>query len=171
MKNSIKNTLCSFYFCFLFLFIGTLVSCKSNSVPLSTKTEVNTITTKVIVKDTVFEIKPDSTYYKSWLECIDGKVQFKGLPEIKPGKFLNTPKVSLFNNQLKVDCTSEAQRLFASWKNTYISEIKKGEIRIPVPYEKPLTYWRQTEIWCGRLFMFLLALGLIYVIYKLKKTN
>lgn len=170
MKNNIKNTLCSFYFCFLFLLIGTLISCKSNSVPLSTKTEVNTITTKVLVHDTVFDIKPDSSYYKSWLECRDGKVQFKGLPEVSPGKFLNPPKVTLFNNQLKVDCTSEAQRLFASWKETYILENRQGEIRIPVPYEKPMTYWQQTEVWCGRFFIFLIALAIIYTIYKLKKT-
>jgi len=168
MKN-IKNTLCSFYFCFLFLLIGTLVSCKSNSVPLSTTTEVNTITKKVIVHDTVFEIKPDSSYYKSWLECVDGKVKFKGLPEITAGKFLNPPKVSLTNNQLKIDCTSEAQRLFASWKETYISENKQGTKTIPVPYEKPLSYWQQTEVWCGRFFIFLIALVLIYLIYKFKK--
>ncbi|MWB92984.1 hypothetical protein GON26_01295 [Flavobacterium sp. GA093] len=169
MKNSIKKTLCSFYFLFFVFLIGTFVACKSNSVPLSTKTEVNTVTTKVVVRDTVFEIKPDSSYYKSWLECIDGKVKIKGIPEIKLGNFLKPPNVSLFNNQLKVDCSTEAQRLFASWKDTYILENKQGEITIPVPYEKPLTYWQQTEIWCGRLFMVLVILGLIYFIYKLKK--
>jgi hypothetical protein len=169
MKNSIKNTLCSFYFCFLFLVIGTLVSCKSNSVPLSTKTEVNTITTKEVIKDTLFEIPKDSSYYKAWLDCYNGKVIIKGTPQVKAGKFLNIPKVSIQNNQLNIDCQTEAQRLFAEWKETYISEHKQEKITIPVPYKVPLTYWQQTEIWCGRIFIGLVILTIVYLILKLEK--
>lgn len=167
--KKIKNTLCSFYFCFLFLLIGTLVSCKSNSVPLSTTTEVNTITTKVTVRDTVFLTEKDSSYYSAWLECIDGKVKIKGDPILTPGKNLKPPNVNIQDNKLSVDCKAEAQRLFASWKEIYISENKQVDKRIPVPYEKPLTYWQQTEVWCGRFFIFLIALALIYLILKLKK--
>jgi hypothetical protein len=169
MKNSIKNTLCSFYVCFLFLVIGTMVSCKSNSVPLSTKTEVNTITIKEVIKDSLFEIPKDSSYYKAWLDCYNGKVILKGTPEVKAGNYLNPPKVSLFNNQLKIDCTSEAQRLFVQWKETYILESKQGEITIPVPYQLPLTYWQTTQIWCGRIFIGLILLGIVYLILKFKK--
>jgi hypothetical protein len=170
MKNSIKNTLCSFYFCFLFLVIGTLVSCKSNSVPLSTKTEVTAITTEVIIRDTIFQTQKDSSYYKAWLECQNGIVVMKGAPIITPGKYLNPPKVIIEHNQLNVDCNAEAQRLFAKWKDTYIKENKQETITIPVPYEKPLNYWQVTQIWCGRAFMLLVVLFIIYLILKLKKN-
>jgi len=167
MKN-IKN-LCSFYFCFLFLVIGTLVGCKSNSVPLSTKTEVNTITTKVIVKDTVLIIQKDSSYYSAWLECIDGKVKIKGDPVTTPGKNLNPPNVNIQDNQLKVDCNVEAQRLFASWKEKYTLENKQGEIRIPYPVERNLSFWEKLQIYCGRLFFALVLYYIVKLLIKIYK--
>ena len=55
-------------FSLLFLFVvlvTALVSCKSSSVALPSKTELtNTITTKEVVHDTIFETKKDSSYYK-----------------------------------------------------------------------------------------------------------
>ena len=64
MKNSKIRSLVSFLFLFVVL-VGTLTSCKSTSVSLPTKTEVtNTITTKEVVHDTIFETKKDSSYYK-----------------------------------------------------------------------------------------------------------
>lgn len=169
MKNSIRNALCSLTFCFLFLIIGMFAACKSSSVPLSTQTEVNTITTKVVIKDTVFVTQKDSSYYKAWLDCFEGKVIIKGPPEIKAGKFITAPKVSLSNNQLKIDCYSEAQRLFAQWKETYVLENKQSEIKIPVPYKEPLSYWQQTQLWCGRTFMALVILAIVYFIIKFQK--
>jgi hypothetical protein len=171
MKNSIKNALYTVTFCFLFLIIGALTACKSSNAPLSTQTEVNTITTEIVVKDTVFVTQKDSSYYKAWLDCSDGNVIIKDtVVMVQPGKFIKAPKVRLLNNQLKVDCYSEAQRLFAQWKETYVLENKQKEIKVSVPYKVPLTYLEQTQRWCGRIFMVLAALAIVYCIMKLKKN-
>lgn len=149
---------------FLFLFVllaTTLSSCKSTSVvPPATTETVQTVTIKEVIRDTVYEIKPDSSYYKAYLECINGKVVVKQntKPILKSGKFLQPPKVNLKDNILTIDCKAEAQKLFAQWKDTYTKEHKSIIQKIPYPVEKPLSWWQKTEIILGRLF-----LGLILV--------
>ncbi|UWY28807.1 hypothetical protein N4T20_02530 [Flavobacterium sp. TR2] len=170
MKNKPnKITLCLFYFSFLFLAIGTLVSCKSSGVPLPEKSEVNTITTKVVVRDTVFEILQDSSYYNAWLECKDGKVKFKGEPVATPGKSLKAPKVNIQDNQLKVDCQAEAQKLFAQWKDTYKTDIQKVTVTHTNYIKKPLTWWEKFQIFCGRVFLTLALYYLIKFLIKIFK--
>lgn len=157
-----KYTYCLFYFCFLFLAIGTLASCKSGSVPLPEKTEENTIATKVVVRDTVFQILQDSSYYSAWLECRDGKVKLKSEPATMPGKNLKAPKVEIQNNQLKVDCYAEAQKLFAQWKDTYQTNSKTITVTRTNYVERELTWWEKFQIYCGRVFLILT----IYLIIK-----
>jgi hypothetical protein len=148
----------------LFLFVllaTTLSSCKSASVvPPATTETTTTKTIKEVIHDTVFETKKDSSYYKAYLECVNGKVVLKSdtKPIVKPGKFLQPPKVSLKDNILKIDCKAEAQKLFAQWKDTYTKEHQSTIQRIPYPVEQPLSWFQKTELILGRIF-----LGLILV--------
>jgi len=156
---------------FLFLFVllaTTLSSCKSTSVvPPATTETIQTVTIKEVIRDTVFEIKPDSSYYKAYLDCVDGKVVVKQntKPILKSGKFLQPPKVNLKDNILTIDCKAAAQKLFAQWKDTYTKEHKSIIQKIPYPVEKPLSWWQKTEIILGRLFLVLIliftALGVL----------
>ena len=149
-------------FSLLFLFVvlvGTLTACKSKSVSLPTRTEVtNTITTKEVVRDTIFETKKDSSYYKAWLECLDGKVIIKN-PQTTKGKYLQPPKVIIKDNYIKVDCEAEAQKLFAKWKDIYKIENTQSIITNTVEVERKLTWWQSFQIWCGRIF-------LVFALYK-----
>lgn len=153
-------------FCFVVL-ATTLVACKSASVVPPTTTEANTsLTVKEIIHDTVFETKPDSSYYKAYLECINGKVVIKQdtKPIVKSGKFLKPPRVNLKDNVLKIDCKAEAQKLFAQWKDKYTREHQNSIQRIPYPVEKSLSWWQQTQIILGRLLILiavLLGIGLV----------
>lgn len=161
---------------FLFLFVllaTTLSSCKSTSVvPPATTETINTVTIKEVIHDTVFEIKPDSSYYKAYLDCVDGKVVVKKntKPLIKSGKFLQPPKVNLKDNILTIDCKAEAQKLFAQWKDTYTKDHKSVIQKIPYAVEKPLSWWQKTEIILGRIFLGLLALLAIVVALRLTKV-
>ena len=156
---------------FLFLFVllaTTLSSCKSASVvPPATTETVQTVTIKEVIRDTVFEIKPDSSYYKAYLDCVDGKVVVKQntKPILKSGKFLQPPKVNLKDNILTIDCEAEAQKLFYEWKDVYRENMKSVIQKIPYPVEKPLSWWQKTEIILGRLFLVLIliftALGVL----------
>lgn len=156
---------------FLFLFVllaTTLSSCKSTSVvPPATTETIKTVTIKEVIHDTVFQTKPDSSYYKAYLDCVDGKVVVKQntKPIIKSGKFLQPPKVNLKDNILTIDCKAEAQKFFAQWKDTYTKEHQSIIQKIPYPVEKPLSWWQKTEIILGRLFLGLIlifaALGIL----------
>ncbi|WP_291122775.1 hypothetical protein [Flavobacterium sp. UBA6046] len=156
---------------FLFLFVllaTTLSSCKSASVvPPATTETTKTITIKEVVRDTIFKTEKDSSYYKAYLNCVNGKVVVKQdtKPIIKLGKFLQPPKVSLKDNILTIDCKAEAQKLFAQWKDIYRENMKSVLTTKYVEVEKPLTYWQKTEIILGRIFLGLIlcftALGVL----------
>lgn len=160
----------------LFLFVllaTTLSSCKSASVvPPATTETTNTITIKEVIRDTVFQTEKDSSYYKAYLECVNGKVVLKSdtQPIVKPGKFLQPPKVSLKDNILTIDCKAEAQKLFAQWKDTYTKEHQSTIKQIPYAVEKPLSWWQKTEIILGRIFLGILALFAIVVTLRLTKV-
>jgi hypothetical protein len=156
-------------FMFLFCLLATtLSSCKSASVvPPATTETINTITIKEVVRDTVFETKKDSSYYKAYLECVNGKIVVKQATKsiMKSGTFLQPPKVNLKDNILTIDCEAEAQKLFYQWKDVYRENMKSVIQKIPYPVEKPLTWWQKTEIILGQIFLGLIliftALGVL----------
>lgn len=168
MKQSQTKHFLSFMFLFVLL-ATTLSSCKSASVvPPATTETIKSITTKEVVRDTTFNIPKDSSYYKAYLECINGKVVLKqdAKPIVKPGKFLQPPKVNLKDNILTIDCKAEAQKLFAQWKDTYTKEHQSDIKRIPYAVEKPLSWFQQTEIILGRIFLGLILIFTIVGVLK-----
>ena len=172
MKNlKLKHLLSVFYFVVL---ATTLISCKSSSVVPPTTTDVNTTkTVTVTIHDTILETQKDSSYYKAYLECVNGKVvvsqDYKPKVETREGKYLPPPKVKIEDNILQVDCLAEAQKLFYQWQEKYIQEHKSSVERIPYPVIQPLTWWQTTQIWSGRIFLGLLLLIAIVTVLRLLK--
>lgn len=164
-------------FSLLFLFVvlvGTLVGCKTaNVLPPTIIEKTNTITKKEVVHDTIFETQKDSSYYKAWLDCQDGKVVFKEHPEgriiSKSGKHLKPPKVNLKDNILTVDCKAEAQKMYAKWKDTYILENRQSNTSKPVLVERQLTWWQKFQIWCGRIFLAIALYSVVKFLIKFYK--
>lgn len=143
------------------LLATTLSACKSTSVVPPTTTE--TATTKTItevIRDTVFITQKDSSYYKAYLKCIDGKVVIDNAkkPQTVKGNHLKPPNVEIKDNVLQVNCESEAQKLFAQWKETYISQEQKSLQKIPYPVPAELSGWQITQIYLGRFLLVILAL-------------
>jgi hypothetical protein len=170
MKSKLKYIL-SALFLFILL-VTTLSACKSSSVvPPATTQTTTTIITKEVVRDTAFNIPKDSSFYKLYLECLNGKVVLKQntKPIATPGKHLEPPKVNLKDNVLTVDCKTEAFKLFAKWKDVYTKEHQQIIKKIPYPVPINLSWWQQTQIIFGRIFLTLIALFIIVVV--LQKTN
>lgn len=150
-------------FCCLFV-LAILVSCGS-----SRPTVVQNETTKIIqetLHDTIFHIEKDSSYYKALLECQNGKVVFKNIVQSEPGRTLNSPKVRLSDNVLKVDCTARAKQLFAQWKNTYISQDRITQL--PPVITNELNYWQKLQINFFRIYLILTILLAVWVYIKSK---
>ena len=116
-----------------------MVSCFSRKPPEPVIIE-NTKTVTQIVKDTVFQVEADSSYYFAYVECVNGKPKiisnqqeadnYNRLnpgsnvtpPQKQSGKNVNEPKVNIDQNgKLTADCKSEALKLFKSWRETYVS--------------------------------------------------
>jgi hypothetical protein len=145
--------------------ISILLMTSCGSKKSAIQKEIASDTIIETLHDTVFSVEKDSSYYNALLECQNGKVVVKEVTKTKSGRKLNTPKVAIKNNQLNVDCTTEAETLFASWKDTYKKSYRGKEIPV---ITNVLTWWQQTQINVGRILMFFLVL---WVLLKLFKFN
>jgi hypothetical protein len=157
-KFSIKNLFFKLFF--VVVLVTTLVACKSASVVLPKIVETTkTITIKEVLHDTVFETKKDSSFYKAFLECQDGKVVASPTPPkegLKAGKYLKVPKVIIKDNYITVSCEAEAQKIFAKWKENYITNNQATTITKTVAVALPLTFWQKFQIYAGRILLFII---------------
>lgn len=146
MKN--LKTLCCF------VLFAILASCGSSKPPIVTEKEtIKTITQTV--RDTIFKIEKDSSYYNALLECQNGKVVIKQVVSAESGRSLKSPKVRVENNQLLVDCEARAQELLAHYLDT--KEIVVQTIRIPYKVNE-LTFWQTQQIYLFRIMAIVLVL-------------
>lgn len=150
-------------FCCLFVLL-TIVSCGS-SKPIVLQNE----TTKTIIEtvhDTVFKIEKDSSSLKALLECQNGKVVIKQIVQSEPGRTLNSPKVRIADNVLKVDCEARAQELLAQYKNTY--EANTTIKTLPPIEVNKLTNWQKAQINLFRIYAVITLLLCAWVFIKSK---
>lgn len=149
-----------------------LFSCKTKQIVQPTKVVTNTIE-KVVTKterDTTFIVEADSSYYKAWIECRDGKPILRN-PTSQHGKSnLQPPKVSLDDKgQLDVECATENLELKARIKElvTELNNTTSSTEYIPVEVEKELTFFQNLFIKLGKVFGVIL-LGIVgYVAFKI----
>lgn len=150
-------------FCCLFV-LATLVSCGSGK-PIVVQNETTKTITET-VHDTVFKIEKDSSSIAALLECQNGKVVIKQIVQSEPGRNLNSPKVRLSDNVLKVDCEVRAQELLAQYKNTH--EANTTIKTLPPIEVNILTNWQKAQINLFRIYAFLTLLLGIWVFIKSK---
>jgi hypothetical protein len=149
-----------YWFTFLLILLF-MTSCKSKKVVVQKEITRDTITETL--HDTVFKVEKDSSFYNALLECQNGKVVVKELTNTSAGRKLKTPKVVIQDNQLKVDCKTEVETLFAFWKDTYIKSYKGAEIPV---ITNELTWFQKTQIYIGRTLLFALLLWILLKIFK-----
>lgn len=150
-------------FCCLFVLL-TIVSCGSGK-PIVLQNE----TTKTIIEtvhDTVFKIEKDSSSLEALLECQNGKVVIKQIVQGEPGRTLNSPKVRIADNLLKVDCEARAQELLAHYKNTH--EANTIIKTLPPIEVNRLTDWQKAQINLFRIYAVITILLGAWVIIKSK---
>lgn len=163
-----------FLFYLIFISLATLVSCASKK-PQNPVIITNTKETVRTVRDTIFKIEADSSSYKAFIDCVNGKPIIRETAETKAeskkGKILNIPKTVLKGNQLTVDCYKKEQELKKQWEETHVKESEQIPIYIPTPVEveKPLTFWQKTQIWFGRIFMGILSIFIIIGVLRWRK--
>lgn len=140
-----------------------ITACKSTKPTVIT--EIHTEKVTETLHDTIFEIKADSSYYKALLECQNGKVVTKEILETTPGKIIKVPKVNIVDNQLNVDCLSEAQKLLARWKSQQVE--KNTVIPKPIYIEYEPTLLEKFFIGFGKLCLLIVTIWfLVWIIKK-----
>lgn len=137
-----------------FVLFAILASCGSSKPPIVTE-NVTTNTITQTVRDTIFKIEKDSSFYQALLECQDGKVVLKQVVTAESGRTLKSPKVRLDNNQLTVDCEARAQELLAHYLETH--KVTSATIKLPYKVNE-LTFWQQQQIYLFRIIAIILLL-------------
>lgn len=132
-----------------------LVSCRSPK-PVLSEEKIKTITIKETLHDTIFKIEKDSSSFRALLECQNGKVVFKNVTQVEPGRSLKSPKVRLENNKLIVDCELKKQELYAFWKSQQVKDVEVKTINT-TKFVNQLTFWQKVQIWLGRIFLLFLV--------------
>lgn len=153
--------------CF-FLMSLALVSCFSRK-PSQPVVIENTKTITEVVKDTIYKIEADSSFYNAYVDCVNGipvlitnEMHGSGNAKLikpKAGKYLEVPKVNLQNGLLSVNCEAKAQELFKQWREKYINEKSKESTTVYV--EKPLKWFQKLLMWTGVLWLCLIAINII----------
>jgi len=147
------------------------VSCNSRK-PVEPEIITETKFIKEIVRDTVFDVQADSTYYDAWIECVKGKPvlrepkpnktepENKNKEAQKPEKALQKPSVTLDENgKLTVECYKEVEKVKAQLTDRYESLLK--EHQKPVYIEKDLTWYQETLMWIGGISLIIIGVILI----------
>jgi hypothetical protein len=144
-----------------------LAACRTRQAASNGVSYTKTITS--VQRDTIFKVQADSSFYQAWIDCVNGKPMIVNDTVYKSGKYLNSPKVTLNGNKIHVDCIAQEQTLFKTWQQQYIKEHQAEVITLPpVTIAKPLTWWQNTQLLCGRLLLIGIVLYLIYILIKTK---
>lgn len=127
---------------------------------------------KVIEKDTIFKVEADSSFYKAYIDCRDGKPKIIN-PKSQKGREMPVPEVNIDKHgNLSVRARTEAKELFKKWKETHTQENVPKPIYVDkVVYKKtPFTWYHKALMWSGGLFLFLIgAISLATVIRLYKR--
>ena len=156
----------------VFLLLCTaFTACKSTSAVLP-QTNTDSTSTKAVeikIHDTILQTKPDSSYYKAYLERVNGMVVLsqKSKVETQAGNYLKPPRVHIKDNILQVDCQAESQKLFAQWKEMYTKENHSVIKKIPYSIEKQLSWWQKTQMIAGDIFLIILILFIVVIALRL----
>lgn len=146
MKNLLKGLCCV-------VLLAVLASCGSSKPPIVSENKTTTITQTI--RDTIFKIEKDSSYYNALLECQNGKVVIKQVVSTESGRSLKSPKVRLDNNQLLIDCEARAQELLLQYINTHEIVVQTNTV---IEKVNELTFWQKQQIYLFRIFAIVLLL-------------
>lgn len=164
----------TFFFSYLIFVSLVVFSCASKKTPAPVILQ-NTKEVIKTVRDTVYKVEADSSYYEANIDCANGKPVIREtaatIQKSKAGKSLNIPKTKINGNTLSVDCYAKEQELKKQWEETYIKEHEQTPVYIKTPVEevKPLSWWQKTQIWFGRIFMGILLLFIIIGVLRWKR--
>ena len=163
-----------FFIVLIFISLVMVASCASRK-PQEPVIITKTKETVKTVRDTIYKVDADSSFYTAFIDCVNGQPTLRETTETKAasksGKALKVPSTTLVGNKLNCNCESQVQELHKQWEETHSKEHEQTPIyiNVPVEVEKPLTFWQKTQIWFGRIFIGILSLFLIICVLRWKR--
>lgn len=153
-----------------------LFSCKPRELPKEKEVVMITKTVMELKRDTIVQVKADSSFYEALIECQNGKPvlltpsnfkETKSSEKAISGKNLQPPNVTMDDEgKLKISCQYLANQLKITLREKQVLEQKLNEKTIvppPVEIEKELTWWQKLFITIGRFVFFG---SLVYLVFK-----
>jgi len=156
---------------------GLLSSCKPRELPKEKEVVTITKTITEFKRDTLVQVKADSSFYEALIECQNGKPAlskpFRNQEKSAtinsiPGKNLQPPNVDLDEDgKLKISCKYLENKLNVALREKQILQEKLSEKTITPPpeiIEKQLSWWQKTWIASGKILSSIL---LIFILIKI----
>ncbi len=121
----------------------------------------DTVTT---IKDSLIPLPADSGLIRALLECQEGKVVFRQIEEIKPGKKV-VPFIDLKNNVLTTGVRVDSSSVYFAWKEIHIRESKIQVKTIEKPVYK-VNGVQNFLIWSGGIAWSILLAFICFALVK-----
>jgi hypothetical protein len=120
----------------------------------------DSIITEILYRDSTIYIT-DSAGITALLECDSlGKVRIKQIKDFYAGQFVK-PSIVIRDNWLKADCKIDSGRVYFTWKETHVKEVKT---KVFVKITNKLTGLQNFLCWSGGI---LWCIFLIWIIIKI----
>jgi len=155
-----------FLLCLSLILLLGACGCHKPCIPEQITVE-KTVSVREVIHDTIFVTQPDSAKAEYRLVIDESGSVKPVLLHNDPGRIIKAPSVRVRDNILTVDCYSQAEQMFAQWREYYTDSVSKTTITQPPKYmEHNLTTFEKIQMWLGRLFI---IATLVFVFLLIRK--
>ena len=135
--------------------------CCPKLYPYTTENTERIVTVTEIVRDTVIQVRPDSSIVQALIKCDStGCARLEEIQTLKQSERLRQT-ISLQDNRLTAKATVDSMGIYLTYKDRYKEEQKVQAIETVIEKEvNVLLWWQKALMWAGVVSTILL-LGLI----------
>ena len=120
---------------------------------------------RIVERDSLIYLPPDSSWVSMYIECDkQGKAWLRELADYRAGKYTPLPKVVIRDNYLTAECKIDSAAVHARWRETHRESVTTITVEKRVNF---ITGWQWFQLWCGRIFLGLSVLVIIYIVLKI----
>lgn len=136
-----------------------IACCPTRKIITTAEIQRDSITIKEVIRDTIVQIRQDSSAIEMLLECDSvGKVRMKELISYRSGDRTPPPKVIIRENILYAESKVDSMNVYLSMKDRY-TEAVVAKKEIIVQQVNVLSWWQTLWVWIGKI-----SAGVIFVV-------
>ena len=145
----------------------TLSGCCPKLYPHKTETTERIVTVTETVRDTVIQVRPDSSIVQALIRCdYTGRARLEEIQTLRQSKRLRQT-ISLQNNRLTSKAVVDSMGIYLTYKDRYREEQKVQTIETVIEKEvNTLRWWQKALMWVGGIAIVAL---IVFILLRLVK--